>query len=120
MGSHSGIAFETNVYNLDTVVIGDHVSIAHRVHLNTASHDYRDPGFGLVTKPISIRSGAFVGTDTYIGPGVRIGEMAVIGARSVVTKDMPQEMVCYGHPCRPIKRREKAHNESSSILKGSR
>ena len=117
MGRHSGIAFETNVYNLDTVVIGDHVSIAHRVHLNTASHDYRDPAFGLVTKPITIRSGAFVGTDTYVGPGVTIGEMAVIGARSVVTKDMPQEMVCYGHPCRPIKRRERDRSESASNLK---
>jgi len=109
MGRHSGIGFNAVVYNLDTVTIGDYVSIAHRVHLNTGSHDYGDPGFRLITKPISIGSGAFVGTDTYVGPGVTIGEMTVIGARSVVTKDMPSEMVCYGHPCRPMKRREKTH-----------
>jgi putative colanic acid biosynthesis acetyltransferase WcaF len=109
MGKHSGIGFDAVVYNLDKVTIGDHVSIAHRVHLNTGSHDYRDPEFGLLTKPISIGSGVFVGTDAYVGPGVTIGAMTVIGARSVVTSDMPAEMVCYGHPCRPVKRREKAN-----------
>ena len=107
IGAHSGIGFDAVIYNLDKVTIGDYVSVAQRVHLNTGTHDYSDPAFPLVTKPIAIGSGAFIGTDTYVGPGVVIGEMAVIGACSVVTKSMPAGMVCYGHPCRPIKPREK-------------
>lgn len=105
IGANSGIGFDTIIYNLGQVTIGDRVSVAHRTHLNTGSHDINDADFGLVTKPIAIASGAFIGTDTYIGPGVEIGEMAVIGARSVVTRSMPAGMVCYGHPCRPIKPR---------------
>ncbi|HEY5627214.1 MAG TPA: WcaF family extracellular polysaccharide biosynthesis acetyltransferase [Nitrospira sp.] len=110
IGEHSGIGFDSVIYNLDKVEIDDFVSVAQRVHLNTGTHDYSDPAFTLVAKPIVIKSGAFIGTDTYVGPGVVIGEMAVIGARSVVTKSMPAEMVCYGHPCRPIKPREKKDN----------
>jgi len=110
IGANSGIGFDSVIYNLDKITIGDFVSVAQRVHLNTGTHDYSEPAFPLVTKPIAIKSGAFIGTDTYVGPGVVIGEMAVIGARSVVTKSMPAETVCYGHPCRPIKPREKKDN----------
>ncbi|BAL23238.1 DapH/DapD/GlmU-related protein [Azoarcus sp. KH32C] len=106
MGERSSIDFDTLVYNLDIVNIGSYVSISYGVNLNTGSHDYTDPYFGLVTRQIQIGSGAFVGADVYIGPGVRIGRMAVIGARSVVVKDLPEDAICVGHPCVPIKRRE--------------
>jgi len=43
-----------------------------------------------------------------VHPGVTIGEGAVIGARSVVTRDVPAWMVCAGHPCVPIKERKVA------------
>jgi putative colanic acid biosynthesis acetyltransferase WcaF len=105
MGRNSGIGFDVLVYNLDRVVIGDFVTIGHRSQLNTGGHDLSDPAFRLVTQPVTIGSGAFVGTECYVGPGVAIGEMAVIGARSVVTKDMPAGMICFGHPCRAVKPR---------------
>jgi putative colanic acid biosynthesis acetyltransferase WcaF len=79
----------------------------YRANINTGSHDHSDPHFALITKPINIKSGAFIGTESYISPGVIIGSMAVIGARSVVTKDMPSDMICFGHPCKPYKKREK-------------
>jgi putative colanic acid biosynthesis acetyltransferase WcaF len=41
----------------------------------------------------------------FVGPGVRIGELCVVGARSVVVKDLPPRMVCAGNPCRPLKER---------------
>jgi putative colanic acid biosynthesis acetyltransferase WcaF len=105
MGSNSGIGFDALMYNLDKIIIGDFVTISQRVHINTGTHDLEDPKFSLITKPVYIESGAFIGTDSYISLGVKINKYAVIGARSVVTKDMPENMICVGHPCKPIKPR---------------
>jgi putative colanic acid biosynthesis acetyltransferase WcaF len=57
----------------------------------------------LIWKPITIGSECWVAAEVFLGPGVDIGNGAVIGARSVVTKDMPEWMVCAGNPCKPIK-----------------
>ncbi len=105
MGNNSAIGFDSLVYSLDKIKIGDFVSILQRVHLNTGTHNTNSPAFELITKPITINDGAFIGTDTFINLGVSIGQFTVIGARSVVTKDMPDEMICVGHPCKPIKPR---------------
>lgn len=107
MGNNSAIDFDALIYSLDKVVIGDFVSISYKVNINTGSHDHSDPEFALITKPVYIKSGAFIGTESYISPGVTIGQMTVIGARSVITKDMPSDMICFGHPCKPYKKREK-------------
>lgn len=106
MGERSSIDFDTLIYNLDNVIIGNFVSIAYMVNINTGSHDFSDPVLSLVTKQINIKDGAFIGTDVYISPGVEIGVMTVIGARSMVTKNMPDNYICFGHPCRPYQIRE--------------
>ncbi|MGY2134548.1 hypothetical protein ACW9KT_20135 [Hymenobacter sp. HD11105] len=59
----------------------------------------------MITKPIYIGDHAWVAAEAFIHPGVTIGAGCVIGARAVVTKDMPAWMVCGGHPCVPIKTR---------------
>jgi putative colanic acid biosynthesis acetyltransferase WcaF len=105
MGDSSAVNFGATLYALDKIKIGNFVSISQGVHINTASHDYRSPTFTLITKPVIIKDGAFIGTETYINFGITVNEMAVIGARSVVTKDIPANMVCVGHPCKPIKER---------------
>lgn len=110
MGNRLAIDFDVIIYSLDKVIIGDFVSISYKVNINTASHDYTDPYFSLVTKPVVIKSGAFIGTDSYISLGITIGQMTVIGARSTVTKDIPDNYVCFGHPCKPYKIREKNSN----------
>lgn len=104
IGSNAGIGFDALIYNLDKVKIGDFATISQRCHINTGSHDYEDSKFKLLTRPVTIGPGAFVGTDTYVGWGTNIGEMCVVGARSVVTSDLPSYHVCVGHPCKPIKR----------------
>lgn len=103
IGSNSGIGFDALIYNLDVVDLGDYVTVAQRVHINTGSHDYRDPAFNLITRPVRIKDGAFLGADSYINMGITIGVLSVIGARSVVVTDLPDNMVCVGHPCKPIK-----------------
>ena len=106
IGSNGGIGFDALIYNLDKVIIEDYATVSQRVHINTGSHDYTNPAFPLVTRPIHIGAGAFIGADSYVGWGVNIGEMAVIGARSVVVSDMPSYTVSHGHPCRPYKKFE--------------
>jgi len=105
IGRCSTIGENAWVHSLDKVCIGDYVTISQRVFLCTGTHDYTRPEFDIIRKPISIHRGAWIAADAFIGPGVTIGEDAVIGVRSVVLKDMPKGMVCVGHPCVPLKPR---------------
>jgi putative colanic acid biosynthesis acetyltransferase WcaF len=105
MGRFSSIGEGAWIYNLDKIITGEFVVISQRAFLCGGTHDYSKPERPLVKKPIIIESGAWIAADAFLSPGVRIGENTVIGARSVVTKDMPAGMVCAGHPCKPIKHR---------------
>lgn len=105
-GAQVGIANGAIVYNQAPVRIGRRAVISQGAHLCAGTHDYNDPGLKLVTKPIVIGEYAWVAAEVFVHPGVTIGKGAVIGARSVVTKDMPEWMVCVGHPCRPLKPRD--------------
>jgi putative colanic acid biosynthesis acetyltransferase WcaF len=105
MGRYSSIGENAWIYNLERIQIGEFTTVSQRVFLCTGSHDYARPEMPLITRPISVGRGVWLAADAYVGPGICIGDYAVIGARSVVTKDMPEKMVCAGHPCRPIKPR---------------
>ena len=101
-----GIANGAILYSQGKITIGKKAVVSQGAHLVTGTHDYSDAGFPLITKPIHIGSHAWVATEAFIHPGVTIGEGCVIGARSVVNKDMPDWMVCAGHPCVPLKARK--------------
>jgi len=105
MGERSAIGFNAEIYNFAPVTIGKHVVISQYNYICTSTHDYTHPNFPLVSKPIEIRSQAWVASGCLISPGVTIGEGAVIGARSLVTKSMPAWTVCAGSPCKPLKPR---------------
>ena len=93
------------LYNLAEIRLGYGANVSQHCHLCAGTHDYTRWEMPLVAKPIVIGANAWLGTDVFVGPGVSIGELCVIGARSVVVKDQPARMVCAGHPCRPIKPR---------------
>jgi putative colanic acid biosynthesis acetyltransferase WcaF len=93
------------IYNQTRITIGREAVVSQGAHLCAGTHDYTDPAFPLLAKPITIGAKAWIAAEAFGHPGVTIGEGAVIGARSVVTKDMPPWMVCAGHPCLPIKPR---------------
>ena len=106
MGSHSCLGEGTKVYNQAMITLGDSVVVSQFCHLCTGTHDYRQAGFPLMTYPIHIEDHVWVAADSFIGPGVRIGHGSVVGARSVVMRDLPAHHICVGHPCRAIKPRE--------------
>lgn len=100
------IADQVIVYNMDQIKLGYRAVVSQGCHLCGGTHDYESPRFELLARPITIGRMAWICADSFVGPGIAIGEGAVIGARSVVTKDMPPWMVCTGHPCKPLKERK--------------
>ncbi len=105
IGEEAGIGDGAILYSQGKITIGRRVVISQGSHLCAGTHDYQKKGFPLLTSPIVVGDEAWIAAEAFIHPGVTIGEGAVIGARSVVTCDMPAWMVSAGHPCRPLKPR---------------
>jgi len=105
IGDFSAIGSNVWIYNFAQVTIGRNTVVSQNTTLCTASHDYSHPHMTLYWKPITIENQVWVAADCFVMPNVVIREGAVIGARSVVTKDMPEWMICAGNPCKPLKTR---------------
>lgn len=88
------------------ITIGDHARIAANVQLLSNNHDPYDLDV-LTCKPVEIGDYAWIGAGATVLPGVRVGRHAVIGAASVVTKDVPDYAVAVGNPARVIKMLDK-------------
>ena len=112
MGNQSCLGDDCRVYNQAFITLGHQTIISQNVHLCTGTHAYETPGFPLKAYPINIGSHAWIAADSFIGPGVKIGESCIIGARSVVIKDLPAQFLCVGHPCTPKKPRILSHANS--------
>ena len=106
LADECGIASGAILYSQGKIRIGYRVIISQGTHICTGTHDYTKSGHPLITAPIIIGDRAWLAAEVFVHPGVTIGEGSVIGARSVVTKDMPAWMVCAGHPCKPLKERK--------------
>lgn len=105
MGDVSIIGPRTSVYNFAPIKIGAQSCVSQDVTLCTGTHDFEDVPFPLIYFPITIGNSAWVAAQAFVCPGVTIGDGVVVGARSVVTKDLPEWMVCAGNPCKPLKPR---------------
>ena len=97
-----------NLTILDTasVTIGDNVFIGPNCGFYTSGHplDYQTRNKGLeYAKPIKVGSNVWIGGNVCVMPGVTIGDNVVIGAGSVVNKDIPSNCVAVGNPCKVIK-----------------
>lgn len=101
----SMVGREVNLYNLGHITLRRGANLSQGVHLCAGSHDFAKWAMPLVTAPIVIGENAWLAAEVFVGPGVAVGELAVIGARSVVMRDQPARMVCAGNPCRPLRPR---------------
>tara|TARA_Y100000588_G_C13668693_1_gene675292 strand:+ start:348 stop:611 length:264 start_codon:yes stop_codon:yes gene_type:complete len=77
-------------------------TVAQEAYLCTGTHDFKDSTFQLITKRITIESNAFVGVRAMIMPGITIGKKAIVGAQSVVTKNVKPDQKVAGNPAREI------------------
>ena len=97
------LAGGVDCYNVAKIEIEERAVVSQRTFLCTASHDYTSDLFLVLAAPISIGRDAWVAAEAYVGPGVRIGEGAVVGARSVVLSAVEDWTVAAGHPARKLK-----------------
>ena len=97
--------FNSNTFFVDDydIYIGDWVLFGPNVTIATTGHpvhpELRSTG-AMYSFPVRIGNNVWVGSNTVIMPGVTIGDNAVIGAGSVVTKDVPANVIAFGNPCR--------------------
>lgn len=94
-----------NAYSLGEIEIGARAVIAQEAYLSTGSHDFSDPALPLVVAKITIGEDAFVGARAFVLPGATIGARAIVGACSVVTHDVPENVIAAGNPCRVLRSR---------------
>lgn len=98
--------FDCIILDVNKVIIGDNVMFGPRVNVFTAGHpvdaEIRAEGLEYGYQ-ITIGSNVWVGGNSTINPGVTIGDNVVIGSGSVVTKDIPSNVVAAGNPCRVIR-----------------
>jgi maltose O-acetyltransferase len=98
--------FNCVVLDVTYVTIGSRTMFGPNVQIYTATHpvDHRERASGVeYAKPISIGEDVWVGGSAVICPGVKVGDRSIIGAGSVVTKDIPSDVFAAGNPCRVIR-----------------
>ena len=105
IGKHVAIDDKVNLYSVDKIKIGTKVAISREAFICTASHDISKPNRPLITAPITICDGVWIGARAIILPGVTIGEGAVVAAGAVVTKDVEPWTVVGGNPAKFLKKR---------------
>lgn len=105
LGLHSCIAEHVEIYNLGPITIGDHTVISQHAYICAGTHDYTKPNLPLQRPPITIGSGVWVCAGAFIGPSVTIGNNSIVGARAVVMKDVPPNVIVAGNPAQVVRER---------------
>lgn len=105
LGERVYFNFNCVVLDVCPVRIGSYTLIGPAVQIYTPLHPFeadlrREQEYG---KPVEIGSDVWIGGGAIILPGVRIGDRAVIGAGSVVTRDVPEGVFAAGNPCRVVR-----------------
>lgn len=98
IGNNCWIGERAWIDNLTTVRLGDNVCISQRCYICTGNHDWSDPSFGLIVRPVELQDGAWAGAMSVLLPGVTLREGAVAGAGSVVSQAVPAYEVHTGNP----------------------
>ena len=102
LGENCVIGWRVRIYNLGKISIGSNTVISQYSHICGGNHDFRNPGFKLLRQGIRIGNGVWVASDAFIGPGVTIGDYAVIAARAVVVRNVHYGEIVGGNPARKI------------------
>ncbi|MFM5085109.1 MULTISPECIES: acetyltransferase [Aeromonas] len=114
IGNNCQINDSVHIAAAESVLIGDDVLIASRVFITDLNHgsysgvDHSHPDSicrerALHTKPVVIESNVWLGEGVVVLPGVNIGKASIIGANSVVSRDIPANSIAVGNPARVIK-----------------
>ncbi|WP_461215120.1 sugar O-acetyltransferase [Lacticaseibacillus sp. GG6-2] len=107
VGDHFFANYDCTILDGGQVTIGDRVLFGPKVGLYTTNHlfdaEERELG-GCVAKPITIGNRCWLAANVSVMPGVSIGDDTIIGANSVVTRDVPSNVIAAGNPCRVLRK----------------
>lgn len=106
IGDHFFANYDLTILDVAKVTIGNNVMFGPKVSLLTPAHPLdktirnEQYEYGL---PITIKDDVWIGGHVVINPGVTIGSGVIVGSGSVVTKDLPDDTLCFGNPCKVIR-----------------
>jgi maltose O-acetyltransferase len=107
IGAHTTIGDSCFLDGRSGLTIGESVNLGSHVRIWTRQHDIDSPDFAEVGGPVQIDNHAYLGSGCVVLPGVHIGEGGVVGAGSVVTRDVPPFTLVGGAPARVIRERNR-------------
>ena len=91
IANDSWVGTDVDLYNVDDIVIGSDVCISQHAYVCTGSHDRHSPSFDFDNGPIVIEDGVWLCARSTVLRGVTIGANSVVGAGSLVTRDLPRD-----------------------------
>ncbi len=104
LGPRSTLGPGVDCYNMAPITIGAHTIVSQRAFLCAGAHDMRDRNFQLIARPISIGDDVWIAAEAFVGPGVTVGEGAVLAARGAAFRDLEPWTVYGGNPASPLRR----------------
>ena len=97
------------IYNQGTITIGAWSVISQRAHLCASTHRVDDPGFQLECRPIAVGERCWVAAEAFVGPGVTMGDGAVLAARGALFEDAATDGIYRGNPAALVRQRTRRH-----------
>jgi putative colanic acid biosynthesis acetyltransferase WcaF len=112
MGNYAVLGPRVICYSMAEISLGEYVVVSQGAHLCAGTHNIDDPSFQLLARPIVIGCGAWIAAEAFVGPGVTVGEGAVLGARGCAMRDLDPWTVYSGNPATPRRQRKKPQPEA--------
>jgi len=98
IGDQSSVGEHAYVYNLGKIIVGNRTTISQHAYLCAGTHDFSDPALPLIKPPIIVKDQSWICANAFVGPGITVGEGAIVGACAVVVRDVEPWTIVAGNP----------------------
>lgn len=115
IGDHVRVRSGAIIYSLGPISIGAGSVLDSRAHLCAGTHDMTDPTFPLVREPIRLGANCYIGIDSYVAPGVTLGDNVRVWPRASVYKSHGSGVALAGNPARPVDMKDVAGREAAAV-----